>query len=88
MQSRVTDVHELEEEIIEIIAKNREKLIDFRPYMNPGPYIVYNSSKLSKIFRLYRSMGLRHLPVINDANEVVGILTRKELMTDFKQDLF
>jgi len=56
--------------------------------MNPGPYIVYNMSKLSKIFRLYRSMGLRHLPVINDANEVVGILTRKELMTDFKQDLF
>lgn len=88
MQSRVTDVHELEEEIIELIAKNRDKLIDFRPYMNPGPYIVYNMSKLSKIFRLYRSMGLRHLPVINDANEVVGILTRKELMTDFKQDLF
>lgn len=29
-------------------------------------------------------MGLRHLPVVNDANEVVGLLTRKELMTDFK----
>lgn len=32
-------------------------------------------------------MGLRHLPVINRSNEVVGILTRKELMTNFNDDL-
>lgn len=56
--------------------------------MNPGPYSVYSYTKLSKVFRLYRAMGLRHLPVIDDDNYVIGMLTRKELMTDFKGDLF
>ena len=55
-----------------------------RPYMNTGPYIVYAFTKLSKVFRLYRAMGLRHLPVVDHNNYVVGMLTRKELMTDFK----
>ena len=34
--------------------------------MNTGPYVVYSYTKLSKVFRLYRAMGLRHLPVIDD----------------------
>lgn len=55
--------------------------------MNPGPYVVYTNSKLSKVYRLYRAMGLRHLPVINRSNEIMGILTRKELMTNFNEDL-
>ena len=29
-------------------------------------------------------MGLRHLPVIDEDNHVIGMLTRKELMTDFQ----
>lgn len=32
-------------------------------------------------------MGLRHLPILNSNNEVIGILTRKELNTDFNSDL-
>ena len=51
--------------------------------MNACPYTVYANSKLTKVFRLYRGMALRHVPVINLDNEVVGIITRKELMTDF-----
>ena len=51
--------------------------------MNSCPYTVYANSKLTKVFRLYRGMALRHVPVVNLENEVVGIITRKELMTDF-----
>ena len=67
---------------------------------------------LTRVYRLYRSMGVvrwryflalnslsvsltesvshlqRHLPVVNARNEVMGMLTRKELRTDFKVDLF
>lgn len=42
---------------------------------------------LTRVYRLYRSLGLRHLPVINMHNQLVGILSRKELQTDFRQDL-
>ena len=67
----------------DLIKNNLNFIINLKPYMNCGPYVVYLNSKLSKVFRLYRAMGLRHLPVIDEDNYVVGMLTRKELMTDF-----
>lgn len=39
------------------------------------------------MFRLFRAMGLRHLVVVNTLNEVAGIITRKEIRTDFSVDL-
>ena len=55
--------------------------------MNPAPFSVMDVTPLTRVFRLYRAMGIRHLPVTNIENEVVGILTRKELRTDFCHDL-
>ena len=57
------------------------------PFMNPAPFSVMDVTPLTRVFRLYRAMGIRHLPVTNIENEVVGILTRKELRTDFSHDL-
>ena len=67
----------------DILVANQSKKINLGTYMNSCPYTVYANSKLTKVFRLYRGMALRHVPVINLENEVVGIITRKELMTDF-----
>lgn len=53
--------------------------IDLRPFMNPSPYTVLHSSSLPRMFRLFRGLGLRHLPIVNDSNEVVGMVTRKDL---------
>merc|ERR1739838_623693 len=64
------------------------KYIDFRAVMNPSPFCVQVDTPLTRVFRLYRSMGIRHLPVVDIDNRVVGMLTRKELRTDFKVDLF
>ena len=51
--------------MIDFIDENRNFVLHLRPYLNAGPYVVYSNAKLSKVFRLYRAMGLRHLPVIN-----------------------
>jgi len=56
--------------------------------MNPSPFSVSDSTPIARVYRLFRSMGIRHLPVVDKDNIVVGVLTRKELRTDFKQDLF
>ena len=32
---------------------------------------------VERTFILFRTMGLRHLPVVNEFNEVVGMITRK-----------
>lgn len=53
--------------------------LDLRPFMNPSPYTVPLTSSLPRVFRLFRALGLRHLIVVNDFNEVVGMVTRKDL---------
>eukprot|EP00357_Protocruzia_adherens_P037895 CAMPEP_0115012678 /NCGR_PEP_ID=MMETSP0216-20121206/24896_1 /TAXON_ID=223996 /ORGANISM="Protocruzia adherens, Strain Boccale" /LENGTH=352 /DNA_ID=CAMNT_0002381813 /DNA_START=70 /DNA_END=1128 /DNA_ORIENTATION=+ len=58
--------------------------IDMRPFMNPVPYSVQEGAPLSRIFQLFRSLGIRHLPVVDKNNRVVGMCTRKELRPDYK----
>lgn len=53
--------------------------MDLRPVMNPSAYTVTHASSLNRIFRLFRALGLRHIVVLNDYNEVVGMVTRKDL---------
>ncbi|KAK6643015.1 hypothetical protein RUM43_004518 [Polyplax serrata] len=53
--------------------------IDLRPIMNPSSYTVLHSASLPKVFRLFRTLGLRHLPVVSDRNKVIGMVTRKDL---------
>lgn len=64
---------------IKIEEFERNFTIDLRPFMNPSPYVVQHVASLPRIFRLFRALGLRHLLVINDTNEVVGMITRKDL---------
>lgn len=53
--------------------------IDLRPFMNASPYTLLHSTSLPRLFRLFRALGLRHMPVVNDTNEVIGMITRKDL---------
>ncbi|XP_053607329.1 H(+)/Cl(-) exchange transporter 7 [Plodia interpunctella] len=53
--------------------------VDLRPYMNPSPYTLPHRASLPRVFRLCRALGLRHLPIVNDVNEVVGMVTRKDI---------
>lgn len=53
--------------------------VDLRSIMNPNPYTVLHSASFPKIYQLFRSLGLRHLIVTDDRNQVVGMITRKDL---------
>lgn len=64
---------------ISVGSEDYNKTIDLLPYMNSSPYVVTQTSSLSRIFQLFRTMGLRHLVVVGDHNEVLGIVTRKDL---------
>jgi chloride channel 7 len=52
--------------------------IDLAPYINL-PYTIRDRSPLARVFRLFRTMGLRHLVVVDVGQCVVGIITRKDL---------
>ncbi|KAG2469526.1 CLCC protein, partial [Polypterus senegalus] len=50
------------------------------PYINQSATTVHNGFSLHRTYRIFRKLGLRHLTVVDKKNQVVGIITRKDLM--------
>ena len=69
----------IEEVVSSISDEEQDYTMDIRPIMNPSAYCVSHTASLTRIFRLFRALGLRHLVVVNDRNEVIGIVTRKDI---------
>ncbi|XP_034191535.1 chloride channel protein 7 [Osmia lignaria lignaria] len=66
-------------EQVTVLEEEKTYMINLRPFMNPSPYTLQHSATLPRTFRLFRALGLRHLTVVNDTNEVIGIITRKDV---------
>jgi chloride channel 3/4/5 len=49
-------------------------------YADRSPLTVFPNTRLSRAYRVFQKLGMRHLPVCNNLGEVVGMLTRKNLM--------
>ncbi|KAK3600873.1 hypothetical protein CHS0354_019220 [Potamilus streckersoni] len=64
---------------IHISPNERDFTIDLSEFMNPGTYTISDCASLPRIFKLFRALGLRHVVVINRRNQVIGIVTRKDL---------
>nr|XP_019962938.1 PREDICTED: chloride transport protein 6 [Paralichthys olivaceus] len=75
---RYPDIHDLD-----LTLLNPRMIVDVAPYMNPCPYTVSPNTRISQVFNLFRTMGLRHLPVVNAVGEIVGIITRHNLTHEF-----
>jgi chloride channel 7 len=59
--------------------EERRFTLDLRPIMNAASYTAQHNASMPRLFRLFRGLGLRHLVIVNDLNEVVGMVTRKDL---------
>ncbi|CAB3367294.1 Hypothetical predicted protein [Cloeon dipterum] len=66
-------------EQIYVSELERSYTVDLRNFMNPTPYTVPLAASLPRVFKLFRGLGLRHLPVLDNRFELVGIVTRKDL---------
>lgn len=69
-------------EDVEMRSSDRNCLLDLRPYANTAPYTVNETASIQRTYRLFRTLGLRFLCVVNHNNQVVGIITRKDLLPD------
>lgn len=58
----------------------RHVLVDLEPYINRSAPRIDENFSLHRTYIIFRTLGLRHLTVVDVANRVVGILTRKDLM--------
>jgi len=64
---------------IHVSTQERSYTMDLRPIMNNTPHTVLHSTPLPQMFLQFRALGLRHLLVVNDEGELVGIVSRKDL---------
>jgi len=63
------------------LAKDQLELyVDLGLCCNVSTHVVQEGASLGKVYRQFRQLGLRHLVVVPRAGEVVGILTRKDLL--------
>ncbi|XP_054821234.1 chloride channel protein CLC-d-like [Prosopis cineraria] len=67
---------------IHLSSDDLEKYIDLAPFLNPSPYIVPEDMSLSKVYNLFRQLGLRHLFVVPRPSCVLGLITRKDLLIE------
>lgn len=71
---------------VDMRSADRNCLLDLRPYANTAPYTINETASIQRSYRLFRTLGLRTLCVVNHTNQVVGIITRKDLLPDALSD--
>lgn len=64
---------------IELSAADRNAYLDVRAYMDTAPFVLNESSTIQRCYRFFRTMGLRHLIVVDDHYKATGIITRKDI---------
>ena len=68
-------------DIHEICLKNKEKILDLRPYMIDEMFTVTTAAKLPQVLNMFRVFHLRQLCVVNRKNQkyIEGIITRQDI---------
>jgi len=74
-------------ESVRLSPDHLDQFIDMTPYMNPCPFVIQLQSPLTRVFRLFRTMGLRHLVVVNHNSKVMGMISRKDISTHLEEKL-
>uniref|UniRef100_A0A7S3QRS0 CBS domain-containing protein n=1 Tax=Dunaliella tertiolecta TaxID=3047 RepID=A0A7S3QRS0_DUNTE len=52
------------------------------PYVNTSSFVILDTFSVERTYIMIRTMGLRHLVVVDEHNHVRGIVTRKDMMGD------
>ncbi|KAM9387411.1 chloride channel protein C-like [Phaethornis superciliosus] len=58
----------------------QQLFINLEPYINTSAMSVQAHFSLRLTYIIFRTLGLRHLTVVDPQNRVVGVITRKDLM--------
>ncbi|CAE8601019.1 unnamed protein product [Polarella glacialis] len=57
-----------------------DRCVNLLPYTNQGAYTIPAHATVMRCYALFRSMGLRHLPVVDEQSKLCGMITRKDLI--------
>jgi chloride channel 7 len=68
------------DDLLRRIKHKTYKTIDLMQYCDRSPLTVSAASTVARAYEVFRKLGLRHLVVLGLTGEVVGMITRKDLM--------
>ncbi|KAL1561833.1 chloride channel protein CLC-d-like isoform X3 [Salvia divinorum] len=71
---------------IHLTPDDLEMYIDLAPFLNSSPYVVPEDMSLTKVYTLFRQLGLRHLLVVPRASRVIGMISRRDLLIEDNED--
>ena len=60
-----------------------QDMLDLRPYIDSSSAAVQESFSVERTYVVFRTLGLRHLVVVDRHNHVKGIVTRKVRVRSF-----
>ncbi|CAN1807682.1 Chloride channel protein CLC-d [Linum perenne] len=73
-------------EDIHLSSDDLEMYIDLAPFLNPSPYVVPEDMSVTKVYNLFRQLGLRHIFVVPRPSRIIGLITRKDLLIEDAED--
>ncbi|KAG9456454.1 hypothetical protein H6P81_000962 [Aristolochia fimbriata] len=73
-------------EDIHLAPDDLEMYIDLAPFLNPSPYVVPEDMSIAKVYNLFRQLGLRHIFVVPRPSRVIGLITRKDLLSEENEE--
>ena len=73
-------------EDLNVSENDRNSWLDLRPYIDNAAYTVNEHASILRTYRMFRTLGLRHLCVINQHNNLLGIITRANLASIHSDD--
>ncbi|KAJ7546444.1 hypothetical protein O6H91_08G040500 [Diphasiastrum complanatum] len=71
---------------IDLTPEELAMYLDLKPFVNPSPYIVPEDMSLTKVYNLFRQLGLRHVFVVPRPSRVIGVITRKDLLPEVLEE--
>lgn len=55
--------------------------LDLRPYVDVAAYSINEHASVQRTYRMFRTLGLRHLCVTDRHNQLLGMITRADLVS-------
>ena len=72
---------------LKVSESDRMAWIDLRPYIDNAAYTVNEHASILRTYRMFRTLGLRHLCIVNKHNNVLGIVTRADLASIHNENM-
>ncbi|GET91849.1 chloride channel protein, putative [Leishmania tarentolae] len=63
-------------------ARLRNDQISLYPYVDTSAFTVLDTAALPCTYQMFTTLGLRHLVVVDHSNCAIGMITRKDLVSD------